>query len=572
MTQRIFFAQDPDNTGNLRLNSQGQLILDVIYETDPEALVTGLSLAVLFNGDDGVTVSSVTSNDTALNGTLQPPPPNDSTDIPFTVIDDTNNIDEGLLQDDRTTQLFQTSYLDFNGNWPPVPQPTELYRLVFDVDEDVSPLIRIIQPPGTEVPGQDFTAPGSEGNAVTVSSTARNVIPVVTDGSVTIEENPDNDSPNFPNGATVGEIDIVDTDDALDTLDVEIISGNDIGAFDVAFSNGTWNIVVADETDLDFETTPTFTLGIRATDPLDESDEGTFTINLIDVVENLPPVFDQDVFNFPAIFERSDVGTEVGTVTATDPDGDEITFSIVGGNIDVDGDGNLAFAIDGSSGLITVNDSDDLDFDVVPSFNLVVQAADALGSSTANAIVDLEEITNGVFTLNQTTQLTLANDVTSEATLDNKVLYYKVDNADTGAIDGLLPGDTGYLAKALMSSTDVILRGGAEENTSSGDFGTKTLEAGSYAPMVIANGGNLNELLDLLEVNAGNDFGGDIRQFVAYFAYGAASSDGLVHFSTRGNTLLVEDLHSSLLPGGEPDNGGIFDFNDVEVTFAQNIF
>ena len=48
--------------------------------------------------------------------------------------------------------------------------------------------------------------------------------------------------------------------------------------------------------------------------------------------------------------DGSETAAEVGTVSATDPDGDEVTYSIV--DDDVDPDNNL-FAIDAESGAIT---------------------------------------------------------------------------------------------------------------------------------------------------------------------------------------------------------------------------
>jgi Ca2+-binding RTX toxin-like protein len=93
-----------------------------------------------------------------------------------------------------------------------------------------------------------------------------------------------------------------------------------------------------------------------------------------------------------SVAENSAFGTVVGTMVASDADGDAVTFSITAGNSDVDGDGRRAFAIDSSTGRITVNDSGDLNYEGTSSFNLTVQASDGDLSSTATAAVNLSNV------------------------------------------------------------------------------------------------------------------------------------------------------------------------------------
>ena len=61
-----------------------------------------------------------------------------------------------------------------------------------------------------------------------------------------------------------------------------------------------------------------------------------------------PVVNDQSL---PPIDENSAGGTVVGTVVASDPDGNNLSYAITAGNIDG------AFAINGSSGQISVDQS-----------------------------------------------------------------------------------------------------------------------------------------------------------------------------------------------------------------------
>ena len=89
------------------------------------------------------------------------------------------------------------------------------------------------------------------------------------------------------------------------------------------------------------------------------SGTATVTINLTDISE--PPVVNPATFT---VAENSPNGTVVGTVTFTDPDaGQTHVFSILGGNT------GGAFAIDPSTGPITVANSAALDFETKPAFS-----------------------------------------------------------------------------------------------------------------------------------------------------------------------------------------------------------
>jgi hypothetical protein len=106
---------------------------------------------------------------------------------------------------------------------------------------------------------------------------------------------------------------------------------------------------------------------------------------------NDPPLFTATgPFSLP---EGWPDGTSVGDVDANDGNGGAtdagLTYSILSGNVDVDGDTNLPFAIDAATGALSVNDGGDLNFEgSTPSFTLTVQADDGQSSNnTATATV-----------------------------------------------------------------------------------------------------------------------------------------------------------------------------------------
>ena len=80
----------------------------------------------------------------------------------------------------------------------------------------------------------------------------------------------------------------------------------------------------------------------------------------------------------------------VGTVLADDPDaGDSLTYAITDGNT------GGAFALDASTGELTVNNPWALDYETTPVFSLTVQVTDTGSpplSDTATVTVDLSDV------------------------------------------------------------------------------------------------------------------------------------------------------------------------------------
>jgi hypothetical protein len=79
------------------------------------------------------------------------------------------------------------------------------------------------------------------------------------------------------NGTVVGTVQASDPDKGQ-SLTYEIIAGNDDGVF--AIDAQTGEITVADNSNLDFETTPSYTLTIKITDDGDPAKDTTVTITI----------------------------------------------------------------------------------------------------------------------------------------------------------------------------------------------------------------------------------------------------------------------------------------------------
>jgi hypothetical protein len=166
-------------------------------------------------------------------------------------------------------------------------------------------------------------------------------------------------------GGIVGTVTAGDPDFGQ-SVTFTITNGNTGGAF--AINPTTGKITIASASALNFEINPVFTLTVQASDngaPV-QSGTGLITINLTNV--NEAPVLTTATFGIP---ENSAAGVAVGTLTAVDPDvGQTKAYSITAGN------SNGAFAINPTTGAITVANPLVLDFETLPSFSLTVKVAD----------------------------------------------------------------------------------------------------------------------------------------------------------------------------------------------------
>ena len=211
------------------------------------------------------------------------------------------------------------------------------------------------------LPRQDFTV-----NTGTV-----NGAPSIENATFAVDE-------NTANGTNVGTPLAVTDPDAADTTAWAITDGNAAGVF--AIDADTGQITVADNTNLDYETTTQFALTVQVTDSGALSDTAVVTVNVGDVNE-APEIAPGQTFS---VAEDAVNGTSVGTVSATDPENNIDTYEITGGN----GDG--VFAIDAGTGQITIDDNTNLDFETTPQYTLTIRATDT------GALTDVEDVTINV--------------------------------------------------------------------------------------------------------------------------------------------------------------------------------
>lgn len=179
---------------------------------------------------------------------------------------------------------------------------------------------------------------------------------------------------NTPAGTCVGTISATDPD-AGDVVRYAIIGGDSAALFRIGKITGL--LTVADQAALDFETCRRHRLTVQVTDNGGLQNAADIFVELTDV--NEAPQIQAAAFR---VNVDAPSGTVVGTVVARDPEeGGAVTFSFADGAA-------TAFAIDSTTGQITVRSRQSLARLSQDRVDLPVRAVDAAGNS-ATVVVTL---------------------------------------------------------------------------------------------------------------------------------------------------------------------------------------
>ena len=322
--------------------------------------------------------------------------------------------------------------------------------------------------------------------------------------------------------------------------------------------------------------------------PKAESDPATITINLTPV--NDPPIAKNDQLSV----SQGSLGTINPLNNDSDPDGDNL--KIAGktdgkyGKADINGNnltytlldanylGNDVFSYTVSDGSLSASANVRVTvtakaasgtvaptqlISIAPGDKLIPQEAGALTGivdklayrfSDYNPSLVKNSLQNA---LNQTS-----------AAFNNLFGLYEVDD-ETGAVNGIKPGESGYAKAALSKVVDnFIVRVGG---LSSGAASDVVVTRGKiYSPFAIANGGNfsgnIQQAINAFLAANPNNSPANAQNYttlpVAYFSFGVANPDGAAHLKSFGNnTFGFEDLPAGV---GVSD----YDFNDTMFSFG----
>ena len=300
-------------------------------------------------------------------------------------------------------------------------------------------------------------------NVTDLDETPSNNPPIFEDGDSTTRPVAENST----TGTNIGTpISATDTDN--NTL-AYLLSGDDASSFDIVSTTGQLKTQAA----LNYEDKDAYKVKITVSDG-SSTDTIDVTINVTDV--NEAPVFADDSTTL-SVAENTAANTNIGnTITATDPDSDELEYSLSGTDAN-------AFSIDDITGQLKTKAA--LDYETKNAYAVTITASDGKLNDNINVtinITDIDENHAPAFATENTTRSVVENtgsgvdigDAVSATDLDNDMLTYTLDGTDAASFS--IDSTTGQLrTKAAL------------------DYETKT----SYSVIITASDGKLNDNINV---------------------------------------------------------------------------
>ena len=246
---------------------------------------------------------------------------------------------------------------------------------------------------------------------------------------------------NASSGISVATLTTTDQDGG-ETFSYAVVGGADAANFSIGGTSSDELILTS--SDLDFETQSTYVVDVEVTDSGGLTHVETITINLNDLNEN--PTIAAQTFD---VDEHSPNGTSVGFVESDDVDaGDSVGYLVTGGT------GATAFSVDPSTGEILIVDDSQIDFEVNPTFTLVIEVTDSGGlTDEATITINLNDINDEQYVVNNA-QLVLNEGAT--AVIDTTLLLTSDQDHDANELTYTVtsaPSNGTLLLNGVASST-----------------------------------------------------------------------------------------------------------------------
>ncbi|WP_236209959.1 retention module-containing protein [Metapseudomonas otitidis] len=323
---------------------------------------------------------------------------------------------------------------------------------------------------------------------------------------------------NAANGTVVGvTAKGVDGDVGATITKYELVD-NAGGRFAINATTGV--VTVADGTKLDYESATSHTIVVKATSSDGSTNTQSFTIQVGNVNDNGVVITDSDTTN-NFVNENAATGTVVG-VTAKGVDGD------VGATItqyELTDNAGGRFAINATTGVVTVADGTKLDFESATSHTIVVKATSSDGSTnTQSFTIQVGNVNdNGVVITDSNTATNQVNENAANGTVvgitakgvDGDVgatitKYELVDNAGGRfAIDAttgvVTVADGTKLDFESATSHTIVVKATSSDGSTANQSFTIQVNNVNEAPVVVA-GANVTGVEDTNYVFAWNDF------------------------------------------------------------------
>ncbi|WP_299660704.1 BspA family leucine-rich repeat surface protein [uncultured Psychromonas sp.] len=301
----------------------------------------------------------------------------------------------------------------------------------------------------------------SETKTITITVTGSNDLPIIDNvkGSTQVE-----------NTAAAGDIVAIfgASDADGDTVTFSLSSGNDNGYFEIDTNTGNVTLTAAGQTAIenDILNLGNQVIGVTASDGISSSSEASAIIVINHVNDNAPTITTN--VGSTQVENIATAGDVVATFSASDVDGDKVTYHINSGNSDG------YFTIDGNTGVVTLTEAGETilsnDALVNAVYSLAVTATDGVFVSAQATATIYFEATNDAPTINtiigstQVENIAAAGDVVATFTgsdLDGDAITY---NISSGNDNGYFIIDTNTGVVTLTNAGEVELDNDALTN------------------------------------------------------------------------------------------------------------
>jgi hypothetical protein len=336
------------------------------------------------------------------------------------------------------------------------------------------------------------------------------------------------------NQTSVGTASATDADG--DTLTYSL-SGTDASSFSINSSTG----VITFDSAPDYETKTSYSITVNVTDGTN-TDTQALTISVTNVNDNDPAI------TSGSSFSAAENQTAVGTVSASDADGDSLTYSLSGTDAS-------SFSINSSSGVITFDSAPD--YETKTSYSITVNVTD--GTNT-----DAQALTISVTNVNDISPVISSSATFSAAENQTSVGTVSASDAEGDSLTYSLSG-TDASSFSINSSSGVITFDSAP------DYETKS----SYSVMVnVSDGTNTTTQAVTISVTNVNDNAPVINAISLDGTTCCYSSGSLSSIGWPGvngvRVSLPEDQTSVVTVSASDPDGGSITFTLIDADLDNN--
>ncbi|ADR20416.1 hypothetical protein MATR_19640 [Marivirga tractuosa] len=261
---------------------------------------------------------------------------------------------------------------------------------------------------------------------------------------------------NSVQNTIVGILSVSDADGATTYENWTITAGNTNEAFQIDANTGEISVKT---TDLDYEAVGAYTLTVTVQDGANTSATNDVLVNINNLNDNVPVIAANQIFS---INENSVKNSLVGTVEAIDADGmTQLIWSLT------NEEGEEAFEIDSSNGIIKVLDSALLDAEKKTQFMVEVIASDGMHEFSAGVTINILNINDNAPEIAENQSFTIDENL-SNGTSVGQILAADQDAATVLGNWEILGGNTDEAFK-VDQTTGVL----SVKNSAALDFETR---------------------------------------------------------------------------------------------------